>query len=107
MLSYSAAALLATSVFASHEMPHFSGIPLNYDQGGAEWTRGVCSESEVQQNQSPIDHDDKVTMTKMTFDINGLDKWGDVYAPPSDVDRPGPDYSFEMFTGKPGFIPGT
>ena len=105
MLSYSAAALLAISVFASHEMPHFSGIPLSYAQGGDDWP-SYCEDAEIIQNQSPINYDyGKVTMTEMKFEINGIDKWGHVYAPPSDPNRPGPDYSFEMFTCD-GCVPG-
>jgi len=37
MLSYIASALVATTVLAVHEEPAFSGLPIDYSQGGANW----------------------------------------------------------------------
>jgi len=99
MLTYTAAALLATSVFAAHELPSGSGILLSYAQGGADWPDN-CPNSASDQSQSPIDINNKMTIDhKMSLTWEGLEHWGFGYAPPTPLDNRAaaePDYSWEM-----------
>jgi len=98
MLSYTAAAILATSAFAIFEDPQFSGIPIDYSQGGDNWI-GNCVNAETSQSQSPINFS-KVTMSReMSFKIDGIEKWGLAYAPPTPLDNRASliDYSYTMW----------
>ena len=96
MLSYTAAALLATSVFAAHELPFGSGIPLSYAEGGADWPDN-CPNKGV---QSPIDIMEKTIDREMKVTVEGLENWGLGYAPvtPHEEARAAlePDFSWEM-----------
>ena len=97
MLSYIASALVATTVLATHEDPAYSGLPLDYSQGGANWEYN-CPNAAQSQSQSPIDVTRTVMDKKMMYKIEGMEHWGAAYAPPTPTDNRasvGPDYSFE------------
>ena len=62
MLSFIVSALVATSAFATHEFPVYSGIRLDFSQGGDNWGEldsgdvvNRCATRLTDMNHSPID----------------------------------------------------
>ena len=110
MLSFIASAIIATSAFATHEFPVYSGIRLDFSQGGDNWgeldsgsVENRCATRLTDMNHSPIDITRVTQAPEMTYKISGLDTWGKMYFPKSPAeDDPRhaaePDFSMTVYT---------
>ena len=82
MLSYIASSLIAASVIATHEWPLYSGVRLDFSEGGKNW-EGNCLNTNTDQSQSPIDITSTTVAKEMKLRIEGMEHWGKAYAPKS------------------------